>query len=177
MLDVVQVGGELGGGVYQFFVVGIVFDIEQDCIVGVLDFFLVLVVVSGVYLFIDVVGGVVQGQFVQCNQIVFVEKVFDSVFGLVVDVDFVFIELLVQIVRGEVYQYYVVCGVKEGIGNCFLYLYVGDFVDDVIQIFQMLDVNGSENIYFGFQQFIYILLVFWMVGVWCIVVCQFIYQN
>ncbi|STW90011.1 Uncharacterised protein [Klebsiella pneumoniae] len=41
----------------------------------------------------------------------------------------------------------------------------------------MLDVNGSENIYPGLQQFIHILPALWMAGAWRIAVRQLIHQN
>ena len=177
MPDAAQAGGEPGGGAHQLFAAGVVPDTEQDRIAGVPDFLLALAVAPGAHLLIDAVGGAAQGQLAQRNQIALAEKVFDSALGLAADVDFALIEPLAQIVRGEVHQHHVVRGVKEGIGNRLPHLHAGDPADDVIQAFQMLDVNGSENIYPGLQQFIHILPALWMAGAWRIAVRQLIHQN
>ena len=177
MPDAAQTGGEAGGGTHQLFAAGVVPDTEQDRVAGVPDFLLALAVAPGAHLLIDAIGGAAQGQFTQRNQVPFAEKVLDSALGLAADIDFALIEPLAQIVRGQIHQHHVVRGVKEGIGDGLSHLHAGDPADDVIQTFQMLDVNGGEDVNPGLQQFVHILPALWMAGAGGITVRQLIHQN
>ena len=177
MPDAAQTGGEPGGGTHQLFAAGVVPDTEQDRVAGVPDFLLALAVAPGAHLLIDAIGGAAQSQFAQRNQVPFAEKVLDSALGLAADIDFALIEPLAQIVRGKVHQHHVVRGVKEGIGDGLSHLHAGDPADDVIQTFQMLDVNGGEDVNPGLQQFVHILPALWMAGAGGITVRQLIHQN
>ncbi len=100
------------------------------------------------------IGSTAQCQFTQGDQIAFAEKMFNGALRLPGNIDFAFFQPLAQIVRGQVHQHYVVGGIEKRIGHGFPYLNSGDAADHIIQTFQMLNVDGCENINASFQQFL-----------------------
>ena len=124
---------------------------------------------------INAIGSTAQCQFTQGDQIAFAEKMFNGALRLPGNIDFAFFQPLAQIVRGQVHQHYVVGGIEKRIGHGFPYLNSGDAADHIIQTFQMLNVDGCENINASFQQFFDILPAFRMTRTWRITVRQFVH--
>ena len=108
------------------------------------------------------IGSTAQCQFAQGDQIAFAKKMFNGAFRLPGNIDFTFFQPLTQIVRGQVHQHHVVGGIEKRIGHGFPYLNSGDAADHIIQTFQMLNVDGSENINASFQQLLNVLPAFRM---------------
>ena len=121
------------------------------------------------------IGSTAQCQFAQGDQITFTKKMFNGAFRLPGNIDFTFFQPLTQIVRGQVHQHHVVGGIEKRIGHGFSYLNSGDATDHIIQAFQMLNVDGSENINARFQQFFDVLPAFRMTRTWRITVRQFVH--
>ena len=121
------------------------------------------------------IGSTAQCQFAQGDQIAFAEKMFNGALRLPGNIDFAFFQPLTQIVRGQVHQHYVVGSIKKGIGHGFPHLNSGDATDHIIQTFQMLNVDGSENINACFQQLFNVLPAFRMTRTWRITVRQFVH--
>ena len=105
----------------------------------------------GAHLLIYAIGSTAQRQFAQGNQIAFAEKMFNGALSLPGNIDFAFFQSLAQIVRRQVHQHHVVGGIEKRIGHGFPYLNSGDATDHIVQTFQMLNVDGSENINACFQ--------------------------
>ena len=124
---------------------------------------------------INAIGSTAQCQFAQGDQITFTKKMFNGALRLPGNIDFAFFQPLAQIVRGQVHQHYVVGGIEKRIGHGFPYLNSGDAADHIIQTFQMLNVDGCENINASFQQFFDILPAFRMTRTWRITVRQFVH--
>ena len=100
---------------------------------------------------------------------------FDGAFGLAGNIHFAFMQALAQIVRRQVNQYDFIGRIKKRIGDGFPHLDTGYAAHYVVQAFQMLNVDGSENINASFQQFFDILPAFGMTGTWRITVRQFVH--
>ena len=126
-------------------------------------------------MFIYAIGSTAQSQFAQGDQIAFAEKMFNGALRLPGNVDFAFFQPLTQIVRGQVHQHHVVGSIKKRIRHGFPYLNSGDAADHIVQTFQMLNVDGSENINASFQQLFDVLPAFGMTGTWRITVRQFVH--
>lgn len=118
-----------------------------------------------VYLCVDVIGCVLQCEFVQCDQVVFVEEVVYCVFGLLCEIDFVVVYLFEQFFGWQVDECDFVGCVEYVIGYGFLYVDVGDCVDYVVQVFEVLDVDGCIDVDVCVEQFVDVLLVFQVVCV------------
>ncbi|GCN66854.1 hypothetical protein ExPCM20_00394 [Escherichia coli] len=121
------------------------------------------------------IGSTAQCQFAQGDQIAFAKKMFNGAFRLPGNIDFTFFQPLTQIVRGQVHQHHVVGGIEKRIGHGFPYLNSGDAADHIIQTFQMLNVDGCENINASFQQLFDVLPAFRMTRTWRITVRQFVH--
>ena len=124
---------------------------------------------------INAIGSTAQCQFAQGDQIAFAKKMFNGAFRLPGNIDFTFFQPLTQIVRGQVHQHHVVGGIEKRIGHGFPYLNSGDAADHIIQTFQMLNVDGCENINASFQQLFDVLPAFRMTRTWRITVRQFVH--
>lgn len=90
MLVVFQLCGQMCGVVDDLFVIVLWVQVCDDGFVCVLDVFDVVCVVVGLYIVVYVIGGVVQGKFMQCDEVVFVEEIVCCVLCLFGYVDFVF---------------------------------------------------------------------------------------
>ena len=124
---------------------------------------------------INAIGSTAQCQFAQGDQITFTKKMFNGALRLPGNIDFTFFQPLTQIVRGQVHQHHVVGGIEKRIGHGFPYLNSGDAADHIIQTFQMLNVDGCENINASFQQLFDVLPAFRMTRTWRITVRQFVH--
>ena len=100
---------------------------------------------------------------------------FNGALRLPGNIDFAFFQSLAQIVRGQVHQHPVVGGIEKRIGPGFPHLNSGDAADHIVQAFQMLNVDGSENINACFQQLLNVLPAFRMTRTWRITVRQFVH--
>ena len=121
------------------------------------DFFLALGIAPGAHLIVHAVGGTAQRQLAKGNQITFAEKILDGAFGLPGKIDLSFVQALAQIVRGKVDEHHLIGGIKKGVRHRFAHLNAGYAADDVVEAFQVLNVNGGENIDARLEQLINVL--------------------
>lgn len=115
----------------------------------------------GAHLLIYAIGSTAQCQFAQGDQITFAEKMFNGALRLPGNIDFAFFQSLAQIVQGKSTSTTSSAASKR-IGHGLPYLNSGDAADHIIQTFQMLNVDGSENINASFQQLFDVLPAFRM---------------
>lgn len=66
--------------------------------------------------------------------------------GLLGNVDLSFLEALDEVVRGEVYKLNRVCAIEHLVGDGLAHAHAGDLRDDVIQAFDVLDVDRGIDV-------------------------------
>ncbi len=116
---------------------------------------------AGAHLLIYAIGSTAQCQFAQGDQITFAEKNVQWRAPPARQYRLCLLSVAGADRPGQVHQHHVVGGIKR-IGHGLPYLNSGDAADHIIQTFQMLNVDGSENINASFQQLLNVLPAFRM---------------
>jgi hypothetical protein len=96
-------------------------------------------------------------QLAQCDQVALAEEVLDRPLSLVRDVDLAFLESLQQFIGRQVDDGHLVGVIEDGVGNRLPHPYSRDLSDDVVQAFQMLDVDRGEDVDAGVEQLLHVL--------------------
>ena len=97
-------------------------------------------------LLIDPIRGAAKRKLAKSRQVGRGEKVLQGPLGLLRDVDLSFLETLDQIVRGEIDQFDGVGAIEHAIGHCLAHADVRDLSDDVVQAFDVLNVDGGVDV-------------------------------
>ena len=129
------------------------------------------------HLRVDPFGGATQRQFAQSGQIAGSEEVVDGQSGLFGHIDLAFVQALDQLVRGQIDQFDLIGLGQNLIGQGFADLDAGNLLDDVVQAFQMLDVQGGEHVDARGQQFVHVLPAFQVARAGHVAVGQLVHQR
>ena len=100
----------------------------------------------GEQLLVDPLGGAPQRQFAQRRQIARREIMLERPLGLLGDIDLALLQPLDQFVRREVDQLDLVGAVEHRIRHGLAHPDMGDLRDDVVQAFDVLDVEGGVDV-------------------------------
>ena len=106
---------------------------------------------------IDALGRAPQRQLAQRGQVLRLEETLDGARGGVLDVDLAFGETLEQFVGRKIDQDDLVGLVEHRVGHGFAHPHFGDLLHDVVEAFEMLDVERGPDIDAGRQQFVDVL--------------------
>ena len=106
------------------------------------------------HLLIDPLRGAAQREFAQRGQIAGREIVADRAFGLVRHIDLAVAQPLDQIVRRQVDQLDVVGLVDDRVRHRLAHADAGDARDDVVQAFDVLDIERGVDVDAGGDQFL-----------------------
>ncbi len=93
------------------------------------------------------------------------------------DIDLALLEPLDQVVRRDVDDLDVVGAVHDGIRHGFPHADAGDFGDDVVQAFDMLDVQGGVDVDAGGQQLLDVEIALGVAGAGGVGVGQLVHQH
>ena len=128
-------------------------------------------------LVVDALCCLPQRQLAQSGQIARLEIVPDRPLGLLRDIDLALAQSLDQVVGGEIDDFDVVGLLENAVRHGFAHPDAGDPGDDVVQAFDMLDVERREYVDAGGDQFLDIEVAFGMAAARRIGVCQFIDED
>ncbi len=101
---------------------------------------------------LDPIGGAAQRELAQRHQVAFAEEVARRPLDLLGNVDLAGLEPREQVVGRDVDQHHFVGVVEERVGHRFPDRDAGDPADDVVEAFEMLDVERGEDIDAACQQ-------------------------
>ncbi len=93
------------------------------------------------------------------------------------EVDLAVLEALQQIIGRQVDHHHFVGVIEDVIGDGFAHADADDFTDQIIQAFQMLDVEAGPHVDPGAEQFLYILPAFGVTRAGHVAVGQFVHQH
>ncbi len=105
-----------------------------------------LVGAVGLNVVLDAIGGAAQRELAQRHEIAFAEEIAGRALDLLGHVDLARLEPRQQFVGGHVNQDHVVCVVEKRVGNGLPHTDAGDAADDVVQAFEVLDIERREYI-------------------------------
>src|SRR5450756_2287035 len=114
------------------------------------------------HLRIDTLRGTPQRELAQRNQIALAKKVADRPFGLLRQVNLAFAQPFQQIVRRQIDELDLVRALEHRIGHRFPDANLGDAADDIVQAFEVLDVERRVNIDAAVEQLLDIVPAFRM---------------
>ncbi len=129
------------------------------------------------HLVVDPLRGAAQCQFAQCRQVAGREIVADRALGLVRHVDLAVAQPLDQVLRRQVDQLDVVGLVDDRVRHRLAHADAGDARDDIVQAFDVLDIERGVDVDAGGDQFLDIHVAFGMPAAGRVGVCQFIDQG
>ena len=110
------------------------------------------VVASGVDVAVQASGGLAERQFAQRDQIAAVEEVVERPLGLRGQIDFAGLEAVEELLGRDVDELDFVGPLEDGVGQGFADDDVGDLRDDVVQAFDVLDVERGPDVDAGIEQ-------------------------
>ena len=129
------------------------------------------------HLLIDPLGRAAESQFAEGDQIAFREEVLNGMLNLLRNVDLAVFQPLEQIVRRKVDQLDIVRPLDHGIRHRLPYTDASNLRHDIIQAFQVLDIDGREDRNACLQQLLHVLPALRMSKTGRIRVCQFVEKN
>ena len=109
------------------------------------------------HLRVDSVSGAAQRQLAQCDEITLAEEVLDGVLGLLRKIDLALFQALQQFIGRKIDNCHLVGVIEHLIRYGLRDPHAGDLPDDIVQAFQMLNVDRSVDIDARLQQFLHIL--------------------
>ena len=95
---------------------------------------------------VDPLGGAAQRELAQRGQILRLEEILDRARGGVLHVDLALGETLEQFVGRKVDQHDLVGLVEHGVGHGLAHPHLGDLLHDVVEAFEMLDVERGPDV-------------------------------
>ena len=107
---------------------------------------------------IDALGHLAQSQFAQRGQILLAEKVFQRRADLFGRVDLSRFQAIDEVFDGQIEVDDLIGFLEEGVGHRFTNDYAGGPLDDVLETFQMLDVERTDHVDSGVQNLFNILI-------------------
>ena len=116
-----------------------------------------LVRAVGLDIVFDPVGGAAQRELAQRHQIALAEEVARRALDLLGNVDLAGLEAREQVVGRDVDQHHLVGIVEDRVGHRLPDGDAGDAADDVVQAFEMLDVEAREDVDAARQQLVDVL--------------------
>ena len=129
------------------------------------------------HLFVDPLRGAAQRELAQRGQVARREVVADGTLGLVRHIDLTVLQALDQIIRRQVDQFDVIGFVDDRIGHRLAHPDAGDLGNDVVQAFDVLDIEGSVDVDAASDQLLDIHVTFGMAAARRIGVRQLINQR
>ena len=126
---------------------------------------------------IDAFGGAAQRQFAQRGQVLRLEEVVHRARGGVLDVDLAFGQPLEQFVGRQIDQHDLVGVFEHRVGHRLAHPHARDLLDDVVEAFEVLDVERGPDIDAGGEQFLDILLALGMAAARDVGVGKFVDQQ
>ncbi len=123
---------------------------------------------------VDAVGGGAQGEFAQRDQIALAEERHERLTGFLGRIDAAFTQALDQFVGRQIDEFDLVGGVEHAVGHGFAHLHAGDLGDDVVEAFDVLDVDRRVDVDAGDEQFFDVHPAFRMARARMIAVRQFV---
>ena len=121
-------------------------DAAQQRSLGLPDALDRLVGAVGLDVVLDAVGGAAQRELAQRHQVALAEEVARRALDLLGQVDLAGLEAREQVVGGNVDQHHLVGLVEERVGHRLPDRDAGDAADDVVQAFEVLDVERREDV-------------------------------
>ena len=112
--------------------------------------------------FVDVARQPEQRQLAQCGQVSHTEIVAQCGVHAVRRIDEAGGKTFAQVLRGQIDQFDAVCGTQHLVGNGFTLFAVRDGPHDVVQRFDMLHVDGGDDVDAGVQQVDHVLPAFFV---------------
>ena len=109
------------------------------------------------HLRVHAIGGATQRQFAQRDQIALAKEIAHGALGLLRHIDLAFTQPLEQFLGGQVDERDFVGEIEHAIGNRLPHANARDLPDDVVQAFEVLDVDGRVNVDARVQQFVHVL--------------------
>ena len=131
----------------------------------------------GEELLIDGLSRSPKGELPQRGEIAGREIVLKSVFGGLGDVNLSFFQPLNEIVRRDIDNLDVVGAIDYRVGNCLSNPDLGDLGHDIIEAFDVLDVDGGVDIDAGSQQFLDVATTLGVAAPGCIGMSEFIDEH
>src|SRR5450759_3504443 len=129
------------------------------------------------HLRIDTLRGTPQRELAQRNQIALAKKVADRPFGLLRQVNLAFAQPFQQIVRRQIDELDLVSALEHRIGHRFPNANLGDAADDIVQAFEVLDVERRVNVDAAVEQLLDIVPAFRMARALGVGMSQLINQD
>src|SRR5471030_2260485 len=131
----------------------------------------------GAHVVLDAVGGAAQRQLAQRDQIPLAEKILGRAFGLLFLIHLAALQARQQFVGRDIDQHHFVGQVEHRVRHGLADADAGDAADDVVEAFQMLDVDGGEHVDAGVEQFLDILPALGMARTGRVGMRQFVHQD
>ncbi len=114
----------------------------------------------GDHLLVDPLSGAAQGKFAQRGQVAGLEVAADGALGLLRQVDLPLLEALDEVFRGQIDDLDVVGAVDDRVRHRLAHAHAGDRGDDVVEAFDVLDVQRRVDVDAGGQQFLDVEVAF-----------------
>ena len=122
----------------------------------------------GEELLIDALGGAPQRELAQRREVGGREEVLERPFRLLRDIDLAFLQPLDQVVGCQIDELDGIGAVEDGVGHGLADPHAGDLCNDVVQAFDMLDIDRRINIDSPPQQFFDVEIALGMAASRCI---------
>ena len=128
-------------------------------------------------LLVDAVGGAAQRQFAQRRQVGRREEVLQRALRLLRDVDLAFLEALDQVFGRQVDQLDGIGAVEDRIRHRLAHAHPRDLRDDVVQAFDVLDVDGGIDVDAAVQDLLHVEVALRMAAAGRVGVGEFVDQD
>ena len=97
-------------------------------------------------LLVDPLGGAAQSELAQRRQIGGRKEMLERALGLFRHIDLAFLEALDQVVGRQIDDLDGVGAVEHGVGHGFAHAHMGDLRDNVVEAFDVLDIDGGIDV-------------------------------
>ena len=131
----------------------------------------------GEQLLVDPLGGAAQRQLAQRGEIGRREEMLERALGLLRNVDLAFLEPLDQIVGREIDQLDRVGAIEHGVRHGLAHADVGDLRDDVVEAFDVLDIDRGVDVDAAAHQLFDVEIALGMAAAFGIGVGEFVDQH
>ncbi len=169
--------GDALGQPHQLLAAGRVADADHQPVAGGPGAFDGLGLHVAEHLRVDAIGGGSHGQLAQGHQIAAAEEVGDGALGLLGNVDLALAQALQQLLRRQVHQLDVVGLFQYPVGQSLAHADVGDAFDDVVEAFEMLDVERGVDVDARTQDLLHVLIAFFVAAAGDVGMSQFVDQH
>ena len=129
------------------------------------------------HLRVDPLRGAAQGQFAQGRQIAARKIILDRARGPIADIDLALAQPGDEIVGRQIDDFDVVGMIDNGIGDCLAHAGMRDPRDDIVEAFDMLDIERRIDVDAGGQQFLDIEIALRVAALGRIRMGEFVDQN